>query len=77
MLIIYIDTLWCSLSPFDFFNPKKPNLDNLLDDSPIGHYLEVDLDFPDEVHDLHNDYTLGAEKKLTKEILSEYQSEII
>ena len=24
--------------------------------------LEVDLEYPEELHDLHNDYTLGTEK---------------
>ena len=33
--------------------------------------LEVDLEYPQELHDLHNDYTLAPEKmKVTKEMLS-------
>ena len=32
-------------------------------------FLEVDLDYPDDLHNLHNDYLL--------EILSEYQLEMI
>ena len=33
--------------------------------------LEVDLEYPQELHDLHNDYILAPEKmKVTKEMLS-------
>ena len=35
--------------------------------------LEVDLEYPKELHDLHDDYPLTAEKmKVTKEMLSPY-----
>ena len=35
--------------------------------------LEVDLEYPDNLHDLRNDYPLAAEKmKVTKEMLSPY-----
>ena len=35
--------------------------------------LEVDLEYPKSLHDLHNDYPLAAEKvKVNKEMLSEY-----
>ena len=38
-----------------------------------GLILEVDLEYPEELHDLHNDYPLAAEKiKVTKEMLSKY-----
>ena len=35
--------------------------------------LEVDLEYPKELRELHNDYPLAAEKmKVTKEMLSPY-----
>ena len=30
--------------------------------SPIGYLLEVDLKYPDKLHELHNDYLLAPEK---------------
>ena len=58
--------------------PKDFNVDNYSDDSPIGYFLEINLDYPDELHNLHNDYPLAGEKiKVTKEMLSEYQLQII
>ena len=35
--------------------------------------LEVDLKYPDELHDLHNDYRLAPEKlEITQNMLSKY-----
>ena len=39
--------------------------------------LEVDLEYPKELHDLHNDYPLGPEKvKVTENMLSDYCKKI-
>ena len=41
--------------------------------SPIGYKLEVDLEYPNELHELHNDYPLATEKlKITQNMLSHY-----
>ena len=32
--------------------------------SEIGYFLEVDLEYHDELHELHNDYPLAPEKLL-------------
>ena len=51
----------------------KINLGTYTDDSKKGLILEVDLEYPTELHDNHNDYPLGPEKiKVTNELLSDY-----
>ena len=35
---------------------------NSIEKSPIGYFLEVDLEYPDELYELHNDYPLASEK---------------
>ena len=51
----------------------KTNLAKYEVDSKKGLILEVDLEYPEELHDLHNDYPLGPEKvKVEKDMLSPY-----
>ena len=62
----------------DWVSPKNFNLDNHSNEIPIDSFLDVDLDYPDELNYLHNDYPLAGEKiKVKKEILSDYQLQII
>ena len=48
------------------------------EDSKEGWILEVDLEYPEELHDAHNDYPLAPEKKAIKpEQMSEYQRRLM
>ena len=52
---------------------KKIDFAKYKEDSKKGVILEVDLEYQQESHDLHNDYPLAPEKmKVTKEMLSSY-----
>ena len=56
---------------------NKINLEKYEDDCKKGLILEVDLEYPKELHDLHNDYPLGPEKvKITDNMLSDYCKKI-
>ena len=47
------------------------------ENSKQGLILEVDLEYPKELHNLHNDYPLAAERvRVTKDMLSEYCKKI-
>ena len=45
--------------------------------NPIGYFLEIDLEYPDELRELHNDYPLAPEKlAVSSDILSNYCKKI-
>ena len=45
--------------------------------SPRGYFLEVDLEYPDELHEFHNDYPLAPEKlAVSSDMLLKYCKEI-
>ena len=55
----------------------KINLAMYKEDSKKGLIIEVDLEYPERLHDFHNSYPLGPEKvKVTKDMLSEYSKRI-
>ena len=46
-------------------------------ESKTGFVLKVDLEYPDKLHDWHNDYSLAPEKlAVPYEMLSDYCKEI-
>ena len=49
------------------------DINEIADDAEIGYILEVDLKYPEELHDLHNNYPVAPEKiEITPEMLSPY-----
>ncbi|XP_015115958.1 uncharacterized protein LOC107040393 [Diachasma alloeum] len=46
---------------FEWENPEAFNVFNVSDHSPIGYILEVDLEYPLELHNLHKDLPLYPE----------------
>ena len=47
------------------------------DKSSVGYFLEVDLEYPDELHELHNDFPLAPAKfAVSSDILSNYCKKI-
>ena len=51
----------------------EQKLMNIKNNSSTGYVLEVDLEYPQELHDIHNDYPLAPEKiNIPKEWLSDY-----
>ena len=58
---------------FKWIKPEKFDLDSVRENSRKGHILEVDLEYPKELHDLHNDYPYCPEQIAIKdEMLSPY-----
>ena len=62
---------------FRWLTEKEVDLSKYHDESKEGLILEVDLEYPEEIHDLHNDYPVAAEHiGITKDMLSDYCREI-
>ena len=41
---------------------KNVDVNAIGESSPDGYILEVDLEYPDDLHDIHNDHRLAPEK---------------
>ena len=58
-------------------NIDKFDIMSISEKSPIGYFLEVDLEYPDELHELHNDFPLAPEKlAVSSDMLSKYCKKI-
>ena len=58
--------------------PTEEQIMKMKWNSKKGWILEVDLEYPEEVHDAHNDYPLAPEKKSTNpEQMSDYQRQLM
>ena len=64
-------------SVFQWIDPKEFDLHKYASHSSKGHDLEVNLEYPKELRELHNDYPLAPDKiEIKRKILSEYQLKI-
>ena len=82
-LIMYLDannlyswvmSQYLPYSRFKWVNQKEISdfcLNSVNETSSIGYILAVDLEYPSELHDLHNDYPLAPEK-LSQNMLPKY-----
>ena len=64
-------------SGFKWIDPKEFDLNKYTSNSSEGCLLQVDLQYPKELHELHKDYPLAPDKiEIKREMLSEYQLKI-
>ena len=65
--------------PTGGFEWSDISLDKIIqtsDESDVGYFVMVDLNYPSNLHDCHNDFPLAGEKlKIEAEMLSQYQVE--
>ena len=61
-------------SGFKWIDPKEFDLNKYTNNSSKGCVLEIDLEYPKELHELHSDYPLVPDEiEIKREMLSEYQ----
>ena len=80
--IMYLDANnlygWAMSQPLPYGNFRWVRANSVIPKRKgIGHIYEVDLEYPKELHDLHNDYPCAPEKiKVSDDMLSDYCREI-
>ena len=61
-------------SGFNWIDPKEFDLNKYTNNSSKGCVLEIDLEYPKELHELHSDYPLVPDEiEIKRGMLSEYQ----
>ena len=84
--IIYLDannlygykmSKFLPMAGFKWIDPKEFDLNKYTHNGLKGCVLEVDLEYPKELHELHNDYPLVPNKReIKREMFSAYQLKI-
>ena len=71
----YKNFKWCSDSELIRL---QEDIINIPDDSSIGYTIKCDIEYPESLHDYHNDYPFFPRHKIIKyEELSDYQQKLI
>ena len=56
---------------------NEVNLNKYTSNSSKGYVLEINLEYPKELHEIHNDYPLAPDEiEIEREMLSEYHMKI-
>ena len=64
-------------SGFKWIDPKQFEVNKYTSNCSKGCVFEVDLEYPKELRELHNDYLLAPDKiEIKREMLSDYQLKI-
>ena len=83
--IIYLDannlygyamSKFLATSGFKWRDPKEFDRNKYTSNNSKGCAFEVDLEYPKELRELHNDYPLAPDKIEIRKMLSEYQLKI-
>ena len=62
----------------EWFQWNESKIKALDPEGPTGYMFEVDLEYPVELHDMHNDYPLAPERfAVREEMLSDYSKELL
>ena len=70
----YAISKFLSTSGYKWIDPKEFDLKKYTNNSSKGCVLKVDLEYPNELRELHNDYPLAPDKiEIKREMLSNYQ----
>ena len=76
-LYVYAMSKFLPTSEFKCIDPKEFDLNKYTSNSSNGCVLEINLEYPKDLRELHSDYPLVPDKtEIKREMLSEYQLKI-